>query len=104
MIPLEAGSEFFPSTVDHGFFARRHARVLNRHTISSLGVFGRPDSNLLFRLRFSSESQELIMPREDAEMEPTTAKVTAAVEVIRKRIQQVRDRKELIGEHQGGAD
>jgi predicted type IV restriction endonuclease len=31
-------------------------------------------------------------------MEPTTAKVTAAVEVIRKRIQQVRDRKELIGE------
>jgi hypothetical protein len=31
-------------------------------------------------------------------MEPTTAKVTAAVEVIRKRIQQVRERKELIGE------
>jgi hypothetical protein len=31
-------------------------------------------------------------------MEPTTAKVTAAVEMIRKRIQQVRDRKELIGE------
>ena len=31
-------------------------------------------------------------------MEPTTAKVTAAFEVIRKRIQQVRDRKELIGE------
>jgi predicted type IV restriction endonuclease len=31
-------------------------------------------------------------------MEPTTAKVAAAVEVIRKRIQQVRDRKELIGE------
>ncbi len=31
-------------------------------------------------------------------MEPTTAKVTAAVEIIRKRIQQVRDRKELIGE------
>jgi predicted type IV restriction endonuclease len=31
-------------------------------------------------------------------MEPTTAKVTAAVEVVRKRIQQVRDRKELIGE------
>ena len=31
-------------------------------------------------------------------MEPTTAKVSAAIEVIRKRIQQVRDRKELIGE------
>jgi predicted type IV restriction endonuclease len=31
-------------------------------------------------------------------MEPTTAKVTAVVEVIRKRIQQVRDRKEFIGE------
>jgi hypothetical protein len=31
-------------------------------------------------------------------MGPSTAKVTAAVEVIRKRIQQVRDRKELIGE------
>ena len=31
-------------------------------------------------------------------MEPTTAKVTAAVEVLRKRIQQVRERKELIGE------
>ena len=31
-------------------------------------------------------------------MEPITAKVTAAVEVIRKRIQQVRDRKESIGE------
>ncbi len=31
-------------------------------------------------------------------MEPTTAKVTTAVEVIRKRIRQVRDRKELIGE------
>jgi predicted type IV restriction endonuclease len=31
-------------------------------------------------------------------MEPTTARVTAAVEVIRKRIQQIRDRKELIGE------
>jgi hypothetical protein len=31
-------------------------------------------------------------------MEPTIAKVTDAVEVIRKRIQQVRDRKELIGE------
>jgi predicted type IV restriction endonuclease len=31
-------------------------------------------------------------------MEPTTARVAAAVEVIRKRIQQVRDRKELIGE------
>jgi hypothetical protein len=31
-------------------------------------------------------------------MEPTTAKVTATVEVLRKRIQQVRDRKELIGE------
>jgi predicted type IV restriction endonuclease len=31
-------------------------------------------------------------------MEPTTARVAAAVEVIPKRIQQVRDRKELIGE------
>jgi predicted type IV restriction endonuclease len=31
-------------------------------------------------------------------METTTAKVTTAVEIIRKRIQQVRDRKELIGE------
>jgi hypothetical protein len=31
-------------------------------------------------------------------METTTAKVPAAVEVIRNRIQQVRDRKELIGE------
>ncbi len=31
-------------------------------------------------------------------MEPTTAKVTAAAEVIRRRIQQVRDRKELNGE------
>lgn len=34
-------------------------------------------------------------------MEPTTAKVTAAVEVIRKRNQQVRDRKEPIGEARG---
>lgn len=31
-------------------------------------------------------------------MEPISARVAAAVEVIRKRIQQVRDRKELIGE------
>lgn len=31
-------------------------------------------------------------------MDPAIAKVAAAVEVIRKRIQQVRDRKELIGE------
>jgi hypothetical protein len=31
-------------------------------------------------------------------MEPTTMKVAAAVEVVRKRVQQVRDRKELIGE------
>ena len=31
-------------------------------------------------------------------MEPTIAKVVAAVEIIRKRIQQVRERKELIGE------
>ena len=31
-------------------------------------------------------------------MAPPTAKVTVAVEVIRKRIQQIRDRKELIGE------
>jgi hypothetical protein len=31
-------------------------------------------------------------------MEPSTAKVSAAVDVIRRRIQQVRDRKELIGE------
>jgi predicted type IV restriction endonuclease len=35
---------------------------------------------------------------EVAEMEPISARVAAAVEVIRKRIQQVRDRKELIGE------
>ena len=31
-------------------------------------------------------------------MEPNTAKVTAAADVVRKRIQQIRDRKELIGE------
>ncbi|MEN6536253.1 MAG: hypothetical protein ABFD89_21530 [Bryobacteraceae bacterium] len=33
-------------------------------------------------------------------MEPPTVKVTATVEVIRERIQQIRDRKELTGEQQ----
>src|ERR1035438_3451214 len=77
---------------------QRTAEGFNRHTISRVRDFGRRDSNLFFRLRVRSKSQELIRPREAAEMEPTTAKVTAAFEVIRKRIQQVRDRKELIGE------
>src|ERR1035438_9199537 len=62
---------------------QRTAEGFNRHTISRVRDFGRRDSNLFFRLRVRSKSQELIRPREAAEMEPTTAKVTAAFEVIR---------------------
>src|ERR1019366_4242796 len=42
----------------------------------------------LLPTRFEASLKKPIRPREVAEMEPTTAKVTAAVEVIRKRIQQ----------------
>jgi len=75
------------------------APMLNRHTMGSLGhsvdvtrtspvVFARLESNL----KPGDEK------RKEPEMELITTKVAAAVDVIRQRLRQIRDRNEVIGE------
>lgn len=67
--------------------------------MGSLEAFGRCSANVLFRLApIEAKFKSHVNMREAAGMEPITAKVAAAIDIVLKRIRQIRDRNELIGE------